>query len=86
MKTLTTLLLILTLAVSCADQDGKDPEPSDLGCMTGIPDGEVDRVFIRCCTLEQYNAGSNVAIGGTASWSNYTDHEWKAVSSCDKCL
>jgi hypothetical protein len=83
MKTLTTLLLIFTLAVSCADQDS--PERSDLGCMTGIPDGGVDRVFIRCCTLEQYNAGSNVAIGGTASWSYYSDHEWKAVSSCDKC-
>lgn len=32
MKSLTTLLLILTLAVSCADQDS--PERSDLGCMT----------------------------------------------------
>ena len=84
MQKLITILLITaaSLVLGC---DNNDPGPQK-GCLTAIPKvGAPDRIFLRCCTQEEFNSGSNVAAGGTAGWDNYTGHQWVAVSSCDKC-
>lgn len=83
MKTkLITILLVILLVAGCSEEN---PGPQ-MGCMTGVPKvGDPVRTFIRCCTQEDFYGGSNPAAGGTTDWNYYTDHEWKAVSDCDKC-
>lgn len=73
-------LLVLFSLAGCQEE-----EVSDKGCLTGIRKGESERVLIRCCTYQEYAAGSNVAAGGTASWANYTEHKWEAVADCQDC-
>lgn len=77
---LIALILFVFMFIGCAKDD---PGPQ-MGCLTGLT-GNGTRVTIRCCTKEQFQAGSNVNAGGTSNWSTYTSHEWKAVSDCSQC-
>lgn len=70
-------MLSVALSFSCSE-DETEPKTR---CLYGIDTGGV-RYFMRCCTKQQYLAGSNVAAGGTANWNNYPYHEWK---ECDRC-
>lgn len=70
--------ILLVILCSCSDDE---PE-TDQGCLTGIPNGTQDRVLIKCSTQEQFLAGSNTSAGGTASWNQYTAHQW---AKCDDC-
>jgi hypothetical protein len=72
------LFAILLIATACSDDEPK----SDQGCLTGIPQGTNTRVLIRCSTNKEYLAGSNTSAGGTASWNQYTVHQW---AKCDDC-
>jgi hypothetical protein len=55
------------------------------GCLSGIRNGETTRANIRCCTRDEFLAGSNVSKGGTSEWTLYTKQEWKAAGSCSEC-
>ena len=71
-------IMFLVSLFSCSED-----EPETLqGCLTGVHKLGTDRELIRCCTREEYLAGSNVNAGGTANWSNYTKHQWE---KCDQC-
>jgi hypothetical protein len=72
-------MLGFSLVSGCSEKE--DPKPSE-GCLTGINNDGV-RVQIRCCTREEYLAGSNVNAGGTASWESYTGHKWELCDSCN---
>lgn len=83
MKSLALILLltIVVAAFSCSDDD--DPE---MGCMTGIPkSGGTHRELIKCCTRDQYLAGSNVKAGGDARFSNYNTVQWTPADDCSEC-
>lgn len=86
MKTLIASLIAIALIFSgCKDDEDVDPsDPNTKGCLTGLTD-QGTRVLIRCCTRNEYAAGSNASAGGTASWNLYTKHEWKAVKDCNEC-
>jgi hypothetical protein len=58
-----------------------------MGCQTGIlKTGDPnERITIRCCTKEEHNAGSNVAIGGTDLFQYYTSVKWEPVKDCNEC-
>lgn len=79
MKVLSIMLLLFA-SVSCSE-DQANPL-NETGCFTAIPKGGTERVLVKCCTLKDYQAGSNTNIGGTASWSDYTDHRWASCSDC----
>lgn len=81
MKTLL-ITLILAILMSCSEGETVEPQ-SEKGCLTGIINGK--RAFIRCCTRQEYLAGSNVNQGGTSTWNNYTAHQWTPVSDCSEC-
>ena len=70
---------ILLILAACS---GEDEDPSGNGCLTGINKSSGQRELIRCCTKEEYLAGSNVSAGGTANWNSYTGHSWAV---CDDC-
>lgn len=74
-------ILLLVAAMGCT----KEEAGPQMGCMTGIPKGYTNRGLIRCCTKEQYLAGSNVAAGGIASFTNYTSVTWTPVANCSDC-
>jgi len=78
------LLFIILLLVSC-DKDDEDTNNSGVGCLTGYSKTTKKLELIRCCTYEQYTAGSNTSAGGTSSFANYTGHNWKAVNDCSEC-
>lgn len=69
---------LIYFLVGCSE----DEPTTDQGCLTGIRNGTTDRVFIRCCTRKEYLAGDNTTAGGTANWSNYTNHQWAACPDC----
>jgi hypothetical protein len=77
------LIIAILIMFSCSEEA---PEPQ-MGCITGVsksdPSGE--RVSMGCRTREQFLAGDNVSAGGVSYFGNYTQHQWKAVSDCDKC-
>lgn len=75
------IYILLFAATACSKSD---PGPQQ-GCMTGIPKGYTNRGLIRCCTQAQYQAGNNVAIGGTANFSDFTNVTWVATSDCATC-
>lgn len=80
------IVIVLLALVSCKEEDGIDPnDPDQKGCMTGVSKSSGQRVNLRCCTQQEYLAGSNVNAGGYAHWTNYTQHEWKAVANCSAC-
>ena len=70
------------IAFAACKEEDNGPQ---MGCMTGIPKGYTNRGLIRCCTREQYLAGSNVAAGGTPSFKDFTSIKWEATSDCAKC-
>lgn len=73
-------ILLLVAAIGCTKETGPQ-----MGCMTGIPKGYTNRGLIRCCTKEQYQAGNNVAAGGTANWTQFTNHQWTPIDNCNNC-
>jgi hypothetical protein len=80
MKIKIISICLLLLICSCSEDD----PGVQMGCLSGVTGGG-DRITIRCCTKQEFQAGSNVNAGGTANWNLYTQHQWKAVSDCDKC-
>lgn len=76
--------MLLTVLVSCRDNE-EEPQSQQKGCASGILIGTSTRVNFRCCTKAEFDAGSDTSIGGTAAWTNYTDHQWTAVSDCSQC-
>lgn len=78
------LIVVVTLFVACSD-DEKGPKDG-MGCMTGInKSGGTERVLIRCCTHQQFLAGSNEANGGKESVKYYKDIDWRQVDDCSEC-
>lgn len=78
MSAIRSLLLVAIVLCGC----NKDEEESNIGCQTGVPKGASYRVLIRCCTQQQALAGNNVKAGGTANWTDYTDHKWEKCADC----
>lgn len=76
------VILILFLFCSVSFSCSEDDDPSGNGCLTGVNKSSGQRELIRCCTKEEYLAGSNVSAGGTANWNSYTGHSWAV---CDDC-
>lgn len=73
------VILILALAFfSCSDDD----DPTDKGCLTGVPKGQTERILIKCSTHDQYLAGSNTGAGGTSAWDSYSGHKWEKCGDC----
>lgn len=73
------VLAILLILTAC----NSDDEPSSgKGCLTGISKQSGQRELIRCCTREQYLAGSNTSAGGTSSWNGYSSHKWEVCPDC----
>jgi hypothetical protein len=64
-----TLIMILLLFISCAQDE------TGTGCVTATESGT--RVFVTCCTKQQFNAGN---YSRTAQQSNF---KWEA--SCGNC-
>jgi hypothetical protein len=78
MKTfILCIILIAGLSVGCSEKQ----DPTNQGCLTGV-NSDGNRVLIRCCTKDQYLAGSNVNAGGTAIWPNYSGHKWESCQDC----
>lgn len=75
--------VLLMVLVSC--RDNEEPQSQQMGCASGILIGTSTRVNFRCCTKAEFDAGSNTSIGGTAAWTNYSDHQWTSVSDCGEC-
>lgn len=82
-KIITLLALISALTFSQCRED----EGPQYGCQTGIPkaDPSRGRVFIRCCTEKEHQAGSNVNIGGISGFSKYTQVQWQPIDDCKNC-
>lgn len=80
-----SIFLILFLALSVATSCKKDAVTGK-GCLTGLyKGGSGDRIFIRCCTQAEYQAGSNVTAGGTSDLGNYTSIQWTPIDNCASC-
>lgn len=79
MKKLAILSIILLS--SCYQQDEEINPSNERRCITGI-NSKGERVFIRCATMEQFMAGSNVNAGGTANFANFKGHKWEG---CERC-
>jgi len=71
------ILGLFLIIVSCEEKDNE----SNKKCITGV-DSNMERVFIRCATREEFMAGNNVKKGGTANWENYEGHKWESCSNC----
>lgn len=82
MKRLIICIVFLTLFVGCEEEE--DPN-AGTGCLTAYPKAgaEADRFTIRCCTRQEFLAGSNVSAGGTANWTLYAGHKWEKCSDCN---
>lgn len=75
------VFIFLASLFACSDDDSNSA--SSKGCLTGIPkSGSQNRVLIRCCTNQEYLAGSNTSAGGTSDWDAFKSHKWEL---CDKC-
>jgi len=88
MMTRFIYLSLLLIVLSCKDEPSIDANnPDQIGCLKGVNKNSPGSspVLIRCCTKREYLAGSNVNAGGTANWTNYTNHQWTAVASCGVC-
>lgn len=76
------IFTVIYWLTSCSEEN-----TSNLGCVRGIsksnPNGGLVRV--RCCTREEFLAGSNVNQGGVSYWSSYTNHKWEPVNDCSEC-
>ena len=75
------IFFILFLFFGCAREEG-GPK---VGCVTGISKSTGELELVRCCTYEEYAAGSNTSAGGIAYWSNYTAHKWEDAKNCEEC-
>lgn len=76
------IIALLFICVACSKDD--DPKPNDMGCMSGIPDGQSKRVYIKCATYSEFQATKNPS-GPVVVGTVYTNIEWKATASCADC-
>lgn len=79
MRTLLYTLLFIA-AMSC-----KDDDEVQMGCQTGIPKGGTTRVYMRCCTEKEHQAGSNTSEGGTTDFTLYNSVQWTSTKNCNDC-
>lgn len=71
-------IVVLLFVIGCSET-----EKELIGCTTGIPKGETERVLIRCSTKKQFLAGNNTSQGGISYWNSYTGHKFEECSNCD---
>jgi len=76
------LLVVLCLLLSCKNES-VEPVPS-LGCARAISK-TTGAAMARCCTREEFLAGSNVSAGGVPYYNNYKDWTWAVVATCKEC-
>lgn len=77
-RTAITIVAML-VAFSCSQEDS-GPQ---MGCITGISESTGERIYIGCGTMDQFMLGSIGVKDGVLI--EYKQHEWKAVSDCEKC-
>lgn len=80
--TLAFIMVLFSMLLSCSKAEVKPVIPR--GCQSAV-NSKGERVNLRCCTEEEYQAGSVVSAGGIANYSDYYAHIWTPVSDCDKC-
>lgn len=75
-------IVILILIISCSQDD-----EIQMGCMTGYNKSDQTRTIqlIRCCTREQFLAGSNTDLGGMDRVKYFGNLNWTPVDDCSKC-
>lgn len=81
MKHLKLICIIALLILGCREEEAQ----IQMGCLTAIRAGGTEREFIRCCTYDQFMAGTNADLGGTPILIYYGSEEWEPVSDCGQC-
>lgn len=81
MAILRKIIFLLAL-VSCSE----DEPTIQMGCMTGVNRSDPTKTvqLIRCCTREQYLAGSNTDRGGTDRVKYFINLSWQPISDCNQ--
>jgi hypothetical protein len=82
MSYIKKLIIIGSVFIISCDTEPNEPQH---GCLTGINKSTNVRGLLRCCTRQEFLAGSDVSNGGTSNWDVYTQHQWKAVKNCNEC-
>lgn len=70
-------IIFCVLIFSCAKEK---VTPTKIGCESGEINGM--RVTFRCCTFEEFLAGSHVDKGGTAMFTYYKRVQWARCNDC----